>query len=101
MQTWNDKTIYSPGTVVVHQDKLYQKLDDGDDTAPDSVPGGWEQIPDDRNNLTQYTAIESSFNSYEQRVKDHKAKVAADKASAEAKLEALGLTADELQALGL
>lgn len=101
MQTWNDKTIYSPGTVVVHNDKLYQKLYDGDDSAPDSVTSGWKQVPDDRHNLTEYTAIESSFNSYEQRVKDHQAKVAADKASAKAKLEASGLTTDELQALGL
>ena len=98
---WTKSQIYTAGTVVVHQDKLYQKLDDGDDSPPDDIAGGWVEVPPERNNLAEYTAIEASLGSYEQRVKDHQAKVAAAKASAEAKLEALGLTVDELQALGL
>ena len=98
---WTNSKTYTAGDVVVHQDKLYQKLDDGDNSPPDDVAGGWVEIPPERNNLTEYTAIETSFGSYEQRVKDHKAKVAAAKASAEAKLKALGFTVDELQALGL
>ena len=98
---WTNSKNYTAGTVVVHQDKLYQKLDDGDNSPPDSVPGGWVEVPPERNNLAEYTAIETSLGSYEQRVKDRKAKVAAARASAEAKLKALGLTVDELQALFL
>ena len=98
---WTNSQTYTAGTVVVHQDKLYQKLDDGDDSPPDDIAGGWVEVPAERNNLAEYTAIETSLGSYEQRVKDHQAKVAAAKASAEAKLKALGLTVDELQALGL
>ena len=98
---WTNSQTYTAGTVVVHQDKLYQKLDDGDDSPPDDIAGGWVEVPAERNNLAEYTAIEASLGSYEQRVKDHQAKVAAAKASAEAKLKALGLTVDELQALGL
>ena len=51
--------------------------------------------------LAAFQAVLDSFTSYEQRKADHLAKVAADKASAEAKLEALGLTVDEVKALGL
>jgi hypothetical protein len=98
---WTKSKSYTAGTVVVHQDKLYRKLGDGDDSAPDSVPGGWAEIPPERNNLAEYTAIEASLGSYEKRKAKHQAKVAAAKASAEAKLKALGLTVDELQALGL
>ena len=98
---WTNSLRYAAGTVVIHQDKVYQKLDDGDNSPPDSVPGGWVEVPPERNNLAEYTAIEASLGSYEQRVKDHQAKVAAAKASAGAKLKALGLTVDELQALGL
>ena len=98
---WTKSQSYTAGTVVVHQDKLYQKLDDGDDSPPDDIAGGWVEVPAERNNLAEYTAIEASLGSYEQRVKDRKAKVAAAKASAEAKLKALGLTVDELQALFL
>ena len=98
---WTKSKSYTAGTVVVHQDKLYQKLDDGDDSPPDDVAGGWVEVPPERNNLAEYTAIEASLGSYEQRVKDHQAKVAAAKASATAKLAALGLTVEELQALGI
>ena len=98
---WTKSQSYTAGDVVVHQHKLYQKLDDGDNSPPDDIAGGWGEIPPERHNLAEYTAIEASFGSYEQRVKDNKAKVAAAKASAEAKLKALGLTVDELQALGL
>lgn len=98
---WTKAKSYTAGTVVVHQDKLYQKLNDGDDSAPDSAPGGWIEVPPERNNLAEYTAIETSLGSYEQRKAKYQAKVAAAKASAEAKLKALGLTVFELQALGL
>ena len=98
---WINSKTYTAGDVVIHHSKLYQKLDDGDSSPPDDIAGGWVEIPPERNNLAEYTAIEASLGSYEERVKDHKAKVAAAKASAEAKLKALGLTVDELQALGL
>ena len=101
MDTYKAGTTYIPGSVVVYGGKAYQKLDDGDNSPPDDIAGGWVEIPPERNNLAQYTAIETSLGSYEQRVKDHKAKVAAAKASATAKLAALGLTVEELQALGL
>ena len=77
MDTYKVGITYSPGSAVLHDGKLYQKLDDGDNSTPDDVPGGWELIPDDRSNLKEYQAIEASLGSYEQRVKDHKAEVLA------------------------
>ena len=99
METWKPDTGYSPGTVVLHQGKVYRKANDYDQTMPDDKAGGWEEVPN--NNLQQFENIEASFNSYEQRRDAHLAAVAAAKASAEAKLTALGLTVEELQALGL
>jgi hypothetical protein len=101
MHEYDPQQTYAPGEFVLHNDKLYQKLDDGDNSAPDDVPGGWGEIPKSNTNLDQYLAIEANFHSYEERRNAHQAKVAADKASAVAKLEALGLTVDELHALGL
>ena len=82
MDTYKTGTAYIPGSVVLHDGKAYQKLDDGDNSTPDDVPGGWKLIPDDRSNLAEYQAIEASLGSYEQRVKDHKAEVLAKLASA-------------------
>ena len=91
---WTNSKSYTAGDVVVHQDKLYQKLDDGDNSPPDDIAGGWVEVPPERNNLAEYTAIEASLGSYEQRVKDHKAEVLA-------KLAAAGLEpADVLAVLG-
>ena len=45
-------------------------------------------------------AYEASLNSYKQRIAKEELEIAA-KAAAEAKLEALGLTTDDLRALGL
>ena len=72
---WTKSKSYTAGTVVVHQDKLYQKLDDGDDSPPDDIAGGWVEIPPERNNLAQYTAIEASLGSYEERKAKHQAEV--------------------------
>ena len=72
---WTKSKSYTAGTVVVHQDKLYQKLDDGDNSPPDSVPGGWVEVPAERNNLAEYTAIEASLGSYEERKAKHQAEV--------------------------
>ena len=44
---------------------------------------------------------EAGFTQYENWIKDQETKAEADKASATAKLAALGLTADDLKALGL
>ena len=91
---WTNSKSYTAGTVVVHQDKLYQKLDDGDNSPPDSVPGGWVEVPPERNNLAQYTAIETSLGSYEERKAKHQAEV-------RKKLAAAGLEpADVLAVLG-
>jgi hypothetical protein len=99
MNTWKQGDIYDPGAVVGHQGQAYRKLDDGDNSPPDAVPGGWELLQN--SNLQQYEVIEAALGSYEQRRDAHIAAVAAAKASAEAKLKALGLTVEELQALGL
>jgi len=99
METWKQDKTYAPGTVVLHKGEVYQKLDDNDQTEPDSIGGGWVELQN--TNLQQYELIEASFNSYEQRKAQHQAAVKAAKASAEAKLAALGLTKEELQALGL
>ena len=103
MQTYDPTKNYnwSPGLVVEYKGKLYRKLDDGDNSPPDEVPGGWSELPKDETNLAEYLKVETALNSYEAKRDAHKAKVAADRKSAEAKLEALGLTVDELKALGL
>jgi hypothetical protein len=99
MHTWKAGTNYAPGDVVLHEGKTYQKLDDGDQTRPDEVPGGWLELrtPD----VQQYLTIEASLTSYEQRRDAHQAAMKVAKASALKKLEALGLTVEELQALGV
>ena len=89
---WTKSQSYTAGTVVVHQNKLYQKLDDGDNSPPDDVAGGWVEVPPERHNLAEYTAIEASLSSYEQRVKDHKAEVLA-------KLAAEGLDPSDVKAV--
>ena len=91
---WTNSQSYTAGTVVVHQDKLYQKLDDGDDSPPDDIAGGWVEVPPERHNLAQYTAIETSLGSYEERKAKHQAEV-------RKKLAAAGLEpADVLAVLG-
>ena len=101
MHTWESGTTYSPGDAVLHEGKLYIKDDDSDQSEPDSTPGGWTESSSSQNNLQEYLVIEQSLTSYEARRDAYQAQVAVDKASAEAKLQALGLTADELKALGL
>lgn len=41
---WKAGEVYEPGTVVIHQGDRYLKLDDGDNSMPDAVAGGWEQL---------------------------------------------------------
>lgn len=79
MNTWiQDNVPYAPGSAVEYQGKVYEKLDDNDQSPPDEIGGGWRRIDNCPNcNVAQYEAIEASFTSYEQRVKDHKAAVLA------------------------
>ena len=41
---WMPDITYATGDHVKHEGKVYQKADDGDNSAPDSVPGGWDLI---------------------------------------------------------
>lgn len=71
--------------------------------------GGWILYGDDFDGITWVderprctkAEYEAGFAQYDAWKANQDAKVAADKASATAKLEALGLTADDLKALGL
>ena len=92
MDTYKAGTTYIPGSVVLYDGKAYQKLDDGDNSTPDDIAGGWVELPPERSNLAEYTAIEASLGSYEQRVKDHKAEVLA-------KLAAEGLDPSDVKAV--
>jgi hypothetical protein len=91
METWKQGKAYGPGAVVKHNDNLYQKLDDGDNSPPDDIAGGWEPVSAE-NNLAEFEAIEASFLSYEER----KAKYQADVL---AKLKAAGLDPAAVQAV--
>ena len=70
--------------------------------------GGWLIAGDNYEGITFIEAqpitkaqFEAGFAQYNAWKAEQDAKVEADKASAQAKLEALGLTADDLKALGL
>jgi hypothetical protein len=41
---WDAATTYKLGDVVTHNDKVYRKSDESDNTEPDDVPGGWELV---------------------------------------------------------
>ena len=90
METWKPDTGYTPGTVVVHEGKAYTKLDDGDNSPPDDVGGGWEELA--TANVAEYQAIEASFSSYEQRKTKHQAEV-------RKKLAAAGLSETDVMAV--
>jgi len=65
METWQPAHVYPPRTLVVHKGQVYRKLDDGDNTEPDNVPGGWELVQAE--NLTEFLAIHERFSTYEAR----------------------------------
>ena len=94
MNTWTqDNVPYPANAIVEHQGKVYEKLDDNDQSPPDEIGKAWRRIDNDPHcNVAQYEAIETSFNSYEQRVKDHKAAVLA-------KLKAAGLDPADVKAV--
>lgn len=99
IQSWQADHTYAPGDVVLHNGSAYHKLDDGDNTEPDAVGGGWQAL--ENSNAVQFNIIAARFNSYEARRDAHLAAMAAARSSAHTKLQALGLTAEELKALGL
>jgi hypothetical protein len=90
IQPWAADVAYTPGTCVTHKGTVYQKLDDGDNTEPDAVAGGWSVLED--SNIEEYNAIATSLGGYEERVKLHKATVLA-------KLHAAGLDAADVKAV--
>lgn len=100
-ENWKQDKSYASGELVRHSGKVYCKSDDGDQSPPDSVPGGWVEVDPAHSNLAEFEAIANSFASYEARVQAHQSKMTAAKQSAMGKLAALGLTADEINALGL
>ena len=71
--------------------------------------GGWILIGDDFDGITWVddrprctkTQFQAGFAQYDAWKAEQDAKAISDKAAAQAKLEALGLTADDLKALGL
>ena len=70
--------------------------------------GGWIMIGDDWEGIefidcepVTKAEFDKALADYPKLLADNKAKAEADKASAQAKLSALGLTADDLKALGL
>ena len=72
------------------------------------IPSGWVIVGDDYEGIQfidcepiTKTQFEAGFAQYDAWEAEQEAKALADKASAHAKLAALGLTADDLKALGL
>jgi hypothetical protein len=90
IETWAADAAYQPGNLVTHQGVVYQKLDDGDQSPPDSIPGGWSAL--ENSNVAEFNAIATSFSSDEERVRQHKADILA-------KLQAAGLRPDEVKAV--
>jgi hypothetical protein len=92
IQNWQSDATYETNAVVLHNGEAYFKLDDSDQSEPDHIGGGWQLVPN--SNATEYTAIEASFSSYEERKAKHQAEV-------RQKLAAAGLEpADVLAVLG-
>jgi hypothetical protein len=40
---WDASATYAAGDLVTHNGIKYRKMDDGDNSVPDDVPGGWEK----------------------------------------------------------
>jgi hypothetical protein len=90
MEQYQPGNRYTEGTIVIHDNKVYKKDADEDNSPPDSVAGGWTEI--ENTNLAEFQAIADSFNSYEARRDAHKQKVLSQ-------LKAAGLSADEVKAV--
>ena len=84
-------------------------MTNGADVMEMLIPtGGWIMVGNDYEGITflecepiTKAEFEAGFAQYDAWKAAQDAQIAADKASATAKLEALGLTADDLKALGL
>ena len=84
-------------------------MTNGADVMEMLIPtGGWIMVGNDYEGITflecepiTKSQFEAGFAQYDAWKAAQDAQIAADKASATAKLEALGLTADDLKALGL
>jgi hypothetical protein len=84
-------------------------MTNGADVMEMLIPtGGWIMVGNDYEGITflecepiTKAQFEAGFAQYDAWKAAQDAQIAADKASATAKLEALGLTADDLKALGL
>jgi hypothetical protein len=87
---WQAGTTYTAGTIVTHNGGVYQKADDGDNTEPDAIAGGWSVL--ENSNVAEFNAIATSFSTYEERVRKHKADTLA-------KLHAAGLDVDAVKAV--
>ena len=87
---WQRGVVYQPGVVVTYRGKVYQKLDDGDQSPPDNIPGGWKLI--ENTNLAEYNAIDRALGSFESRRDTHRAEVLA-------KLAADGLDPADVRAV--
>lgn len=70
---------------------------DGDSSDPPNSSDSWALLAS--SGVAQFEVIDAQMDSYESRKASHQAKVAADKASAVAKLATAGLTDDEMSAL--
>lgn len=92
MHAYENGKTYTPGTVVTYDGKVYSKDNDGDNSPPDSVPGGWTEISGPNTNVQEYAAIEQSLGSYESRREQHKQDVMA-------KLAAEGLAPEDVKAV--
>jgi hypothetical protein len=89
IQPWVQGT-YSAGDLVSHNGEVYRKVNDADQSEPDAIPGGWELMPS--TNLSEFNAIATSFSTYEERVRKHKADTLA-------KLHAAGLEPADVKAV--
>ena len=99
LEAWVQGTTYSPGSVVSHNGKYYEKLDDVDQSEPDEIDGGWLEILISKESLDRYQKTVESFSTYEARVIQHQQQQAQAKQSALEKLNKLGITTEELEAL--
>ena len=96
---WTSGKNYLTGSRVIHEGKVYEKLDDDDQSPPDDIGGGWLEILISKESLDRYQKIVESFSTYEARVIQHQQQQAQAKQSALEKLNKLGITTEELEAL--
>jgi hypothetical protein len=43
-KVWEEGHVYPAGAYVYHNDQMYRKLDDDDQSPPDAVAGGWSEV---------------------------------------------------------